>query len=582
MEKLKELLNASNNELNEKINKIREEQNYSEVINIIEDVLNNKKIEEEKIDKLVTTFEKIKVKYSDQFQIEEQNKMDFTIILLKKGKKFDNTQTALYTKIKALLENNLSNDDIEKLEEKISKNKFLISKLDPSKHFESFEELEGILNSIDVDLKYKLDLLREIIIKNANYSITNVPEEEEIIYVYNNSEEDIYNIIKKYYNEEDIKIKGPSMELLKKHTDLKKMEEILEILNELYKSKKINKLDVKKKTFAIIMAYSTPELIKEFIQLCNKYQIDIKKLLEKNEDLLYESKYPKDGVKFKGKNEYFKENIEFISNKGLIIPYIDRPEMFASDSKIVKRNWEILKNVYGVQIKEKGISSLGEKLCIDNFDRWIEASEFGYDYIKSNLSRILSMDQKIFYRIRILEEEAKQYSEPRRNNTRLLYENENTGEYKVRGSTTYSVGDTAKNKFAPVKIDLPLEKVTKYDKLTVPYLEEIRPEVFENEYVKKMERNIQRHIDENVPKINEFVYILNRANNLKSTIISRKKFLRICNMFVINGIEIGEDEIKYALSYNSITNANDVENIDNFKNFLQSELNISLGGIWNV
>ena len=73
-------------------------------------------------------------------------------------------------------------------------------------------------------------------------------------------------------------------------------------------------------------------------------------------------------------------------------------------------------------------------------------------------------------------------------------------------------------------------------------------------------------------KLNEQLYVIKNQENNTETRISRFKVLRVCSQMLDKGVSINENTIKYALSYKSLLNIDDVYNIQNYRELARNNI----------
>ena len=551
--------------LHEEINQVRVQLQNNNTIELLDKVINGNILSQEEQNDLKNsiTTDEIKNKLPNEF-----DRISFIFVLLDINMDLDDSQKSLLNKVKTIINEQLNNlSDVSELESKINNYSFLIDKLQSNEHFENFDELEETLEILNIDPKEKLTIIKNIITKNYSSNVvvqnevTSINEQQEEIdeeIIYNNSQEDLSNVLSKYgydYN----KFRNECKEYLSKYIDINKMDSILKTINNYSLELTIDK-KIKQEQFVRVMRYSSPELIEEYVAICEENDINKQSMLERNMDVLYESNKARHRKKYKTQEEVssnesnskdstlvlsnglfgdFKDNIAFLKSKGIYI--FKNREVLISNPDIIKRNYEVFAEIYKCKINENNLTGLLLGTNIDWIDRLIELSELGLYYARDNLGSRTNFSKKIMHKIKQKEIEGDS----------LFYRDSN---YNVKyKSTDKSYPDLEKliSLIKPVSLELPDDKIQKINSIDIEYSTNINPSVFENESIKFLEDNYKK---------DEYLYEINGIR------VSRQKVIRIISTFINKGIEITEDEIRYALTYNSIINQEELETIINYRN----------------
>lgn len=518
-----------------------------------------------------------------------KNRIPFIIFLLKNNKELDQTQQGILYSIsqKVLAQ------DVLPYESLIERNNKVIEELSNSETFKNIEDLTAIFNELskthrfNIDNRFILDVIREIIIKNhenasklgINVSVdeNQLSEDEYVEKELSDdkkmSEEEIKEILEKYGYSYNLLSKD-NKTYLSKYALKERLIEVLDTLKGLGIYIKLNK-DTNKTAFCKIVVLSSLDAIKECLTLCNENGISILNFVENEPSVLIPNKVRQQKQSNSGTNKSenkksvtgalgnFKENLRYLNEHGYNIMQINKKckNALLINPYILRYNLEMLEDMYGISMKNgKAFTGVLAGSAIKNLDRIIESSPLGYEYAKSNNSKLNGVSLIGLMKIRMAELE---------NCSLLYYLN---GKLVKIGENGEMLTDPNYQDDKRVQIlKLSDQDVIKEFGQRIPLFlsdEEAGTlkaiidnskvndiNVEDNKFIKHLDNNYMLK-DEHGNK-NEFVYKIN------STLISRKKVLRICQALKNNNIVITEGIIKYAISYNSILNENDVNNINN-------------------
>lgn len=553
----------------------------SEQINSVLSRLGKEPVSEEEIEMLYAEISKL------DLEEESRKRIPFIIFLLKNNKDLDEDQNAILYSISR----QISLQDTSSIESLIEKNNKVIDELSNKKIFENMEDLIIVFNELEsseeitIDNKLKLDFLKEIIVRNIEnasmFEVDNVEESDTYPVDYEievsddkkMSDEELKELLEKYDYSYDALTKD-NKKYLSKYATKERITEVLDELERIdiyikFKSPKY------KEAFCKIIVLSSADAIRKCLNLCNKHGISITLFVEENPSVLIPNTVQRhkhsirtttdtgDSDTIHGVLGNFEENLEYLSERGYDITEINRKrkDALTINPYIMRHNLETLETLYGISMKDgKAFSAVMNGTAIENLDRLIESSPKGFEYARVNKSKISIVLIPELMKIRIAEAQ----------NCSLFYER---GDQIVKFG---DVGKTLSNSNSPIdKKRIQVLKMSDSDVIRafgqdVPVFlsddvaaeidivlrspSEIRSiDVEDNIYIKYLDDHYKLK-DENGNE-SEFVYKIN------STLISRMKVLRICQALKNNGIEINEDIIKYVISYNSILNKEDVENI---------------------
>lgn len=269
---------------------------------------------------------------------------------------------------------------------------------------------------------------------------------------------------------------------------------------------------------------------------------------------------------FTGHSDDFIKNCEFLSNEGLSVKYIldkCRGILIIDHEKLVN-NYRLFEQ-YGFSFETNiggdemhpALSCLLSNNFAEIADAFIEIMPLGYEYIKNNLSKlytISSADDLIFYNIYKSNMDVDVYGKdivpegP-------FYGDENN--LKLSGRITRYKGSGFE--------DIPYEGITKenkFEKTGTMNLEFENKELFTNSLLDNLNDFVDedevlkfeviRELDDKYrDSDNPYVYDINGVR------VSRFKVLRLYSWFVEHGLDVYDNSLLYALTYNSIISEGD-------------------------
>lgn len=435
-----------------------------------------------------------------------------------------------------------------------------------SNHFTHFYDLEKAFKELNISKKEQISVLSSIIDNNRKY-LEVTEEEVNVLVEYNNNIEVLKTVLKKY-NIDVNDIEDSIKKRLLKHVNINDMQLLFDRLNELVPDYVSNLFINNQKLFARIAILSTIDNLEYVEEFAKKYKLNIEDVLDIpsficpiSGDRLFEygTGAQVGGQSEYGGFEYLKGIVELLESKGIDVAeaYDSNITLFRSNPKTVKENMELFA-FYGIKIDNTtGFSGVLHKSAGTVLDRFIEVHELGYSYVKNNPGQAQFNMDSIFYPLYFAE---RNYPEleiiEQRSNSMVIKQKMLKDLLKTSGVKTVK---DIKERMDIQKFEIDDEKQAFYDTITQKQIVSEDIEVLEEPIVKKIEEKY---------KTSRFVYDIN------GTRISRLKVLRVLNSLYENEIDIGFDEVRYALGYNSILNNNDINHIYNSIN----KNSLSLGG----
>ena len=539
------------------IKKLNEKEKYEKVINLLNGYIGSGiKISEENRVFLKEVFDEITS--DEEFNDIQRNRADFiTNVLIKIGKELDDEQVKLCHLISKKIEEKIKSGN------KNSNNyEKLLDSLNSNKKFTDFELLEEILNESDIDIHEQLDIVKELITRN--YRFTNVAtdskeeietlEEEEETKEYNNSYEDVRSLLAEYGIDTD-KFADNSKDFLKRYANLDNAREILDTLKE-------NKINIYKKGntkseqyLVLTLIKSSKNILEDVKSICKENSIPYKKIVDLFPMTLFPSRDKENPLTIrsteKGPNyigltgiyQSFKRRVDFLNEKGIDASKTFKkcPLFFGKNTETIEKNWDIFENQYGIKVNPDSLVALVNSIVVAGLDRFIEIFELGYDYISNNQSVIVTTTSSDYNDFKTAE----------MNNNHLIYYSGTGRMFKKKCESEFLY---PKHEF--VSLELPNGKEKVYDGMNLNETTFFDEKVSDNELFKLLE---QHYVS------GDMLY------RLDDTRVSRTKVHRILSNMMKQGIEIGEDEIKYALAYNSVLSKKDLEKIESFMTLYNKE-----------
>lgn len=549
-----ENLKESNESIKKRLEKLKNSQVDRKIIDLLTDVLDGKEISEE-----ISETEIRKYIDEENFTDEELERLDFIVLVINDNNiPMDESQKSFCDKIRKTIEKKLAKEaDIPKLEKQVGLADNVIGDLEKDNHFENFDDLEELLNSIDMSNEEKLELLKSITISNIHGSKSLDLSDNKLV-----SEKKIIDLFSKFsldYNKltDELKLK------LRKKIDIDNADAVLAKLQE----KGINYKDIYRRSSAIfvsILNKSSVAIISDLENLSKTYDLDLKDIIKKNAQILYPNSRSLGYTKHKtsdsgnsystssvGAYNYFKENVEFLGSKGMNIKeiYTRSQKIFVTNPDVLKTNYKMLTNIYNMNITSEdiGVGILSSR-AIENFDRYIEATPIGYEYIMDNKSFLCASNDLDILKIKLCEQYHpgelfyKSYTDNWRKHKKDVYDVLPDNRLDLEKGLNISYTSTREKQE---------KRAEKFGYIKIEPLDKIPVQVMNQPLVKSIE---EKNLED------DFTYLFN------GTRISRPKFLRVCANMVNSGTgAITKEMVKFALAYNSILTDTDVNNIENFQ-----------------
>lgn len=454
--------------------------------------------------------------------------------------------------------------------------------------------ISELFNDCEIDEIKKRAILVEII--NYNKEIFKRKSESDVIEVQLEKikVEDAVSLFNEFGYDFNL-LKEDDRNTILKYGSISRMREVFQTLKDNEFPRFIEKRDGKRMVSMLIR--SNRKTIEDVLKYAKEYNLSQGELLSIAAVLISQktSKNTKDGSKRKnsepgngekvrnnpdeaddldseiinGRSEDFKKNCDFLDSIGLSPKYVFqkcRGLLVFNHDKLVS-NYEVFK-AYGFtfegnmggEVVHPALSCLLSNNLAEIADMFIEIMPLGHEYIKYNLSRLVSIsspDDLIFYNIysslqdidvygREIEPEGPFYGNP-----------ENL---MLSGKITRYAG----SKFR----DVPYNGITSENKREKTNTIEIK---CKNKYTfdeavsmneEPFSVNINDISDPRIARLEEYVDPNNPIRyKFGNVLISKMKVLRILDILKQNNLDSLEDSLIYAITYNSIITQNDYDMI---------------------
>lgn len=459
---------------------------------------------------------------------------------------------------------NLYNELLNKINN--PKNKSFITELDL---------LDELFISFNTDIETRKLILIDIMKYNKelfNKLMTTEKVEAKVERLDINEVEELFR--KHNYEFKDLRPK--QQEYILNYASINNMDEVFETLKRLHFPKfNLPKDSSKLTTILINCDKETIEMVVEFSKSRGITPYDLTSLVpvlveQRNRNIKKpgQIKPPTDDTPIiAGKSKDYMDNIEFLESNGFDILYIYNKcrELLIVNHERLKENFEAF-NLYGFKFDQDSLGNLTHPalscLLSSNFievvDQFIEICPKGFDYIKENMSRIMTYPDPlgiVFYNIYASYMETNEYGDD------LVPEGPFNKHFQLRGEITRYAGSGYKN--------IPYRGVTEENKQekTMTITPDIKnKELFEERvHEVKTECKPLKDLTENDRELEKLEEYTDKNNpvryNFNGVLISKLKVKRIYNILKNYELENYEDSLLYAVLYNTIINQNDYENI---------------------
>ena len=521
------------------------------------------------------------------FLEEVKIKIDFILnVLIKNNFALDSSQKEVINDLVNIIKEKQKflKSEINVINSAILENEEFVENLKEETIFTDFSKLLSYLEMLDFDYSTSLEIVKDIMLKNDGLTLSNKKRKQ-------NSEEELISIMNSFgYDYKKLSEKSKS-ELIN-NCDINLIPSVLEALNTTdfklaigtYKDGTV--LDSENILIKLLVSGKT-DSIYEFKKLCDENDIlNPFKIVETYPEVLIDKpkrktktskhkdssdKKPKN-TEAKGRNTHFflgdfKDFIELFDKRNVPFAHVQKkvPSILRINPNIIKENLELLEKFYTKindddevtidLLGKKHIWLLLSKNSIEKIDKLIEVSELGLKYaFNSPSSAVYNISLQNLAEIKISEELDE--------TTSLIYSQSN-GRVVKQKDVSHVVTTTAEeflekytDEYIKKSLEISDEKNILYDKQIDSFeFKELNPMIFDNPFISFLEQNFKTD---------------NMTYDINNTRISRQKVLRLCSILMFSNIDIGQDEILYCLTNESLLNEKDITNIKDFI-FLQKE-----------
>lgn len=461
---------------------------------------------------------------------------------------------------------------------KINSYKELLNKITNPKNKSFITELallDEMFNELNIDIGTRKLVLIAVLKYNKelfNQQMISEKAEPKVDRLDINEVEELF----KKYNYEFKKLKPKQQDFILNYASISNMDELFKTLERLnFPYFNLPKDSSKLATILINCDKKTIEMIVDFSKSRGITPTDLTALVpvlveQRNRNIKKPGQInpPKEESPIiSGKSKDYMDNIEFLENLGFDILYIYNKcrELLVVNHERLKQNLEAF-NTYGFKFDQDTLGNLTHPalscLLSSNFievvDQFIEICPKGFDYIKENMSRILTYsDPKglLFYNIYASYMNTNEYGDD------LIPEGPFNKYFKLRGEITRYAGSGYRNipyrgvtednkQEKTMTINPPIKNKDLFDEKVEEVKIECKPLknlIIQNQTLEKL--------DEYIDQDNPFRY------NFNGILISKIKVERIYNIILNYGLENEEDSLLYAVLYNTIINKNDYEKV---------------------
>ena len=493
---------------------------------------------------------------------EETRIMTFLTTAMKLNDDFSKEQKELCSKVIGMVKEQVSKSkEQEEIDAELDRNNKIIEKIETGTASEVIDDVLLLLQEEDIDIEEQIEVLETI-------GLT----------LFENKKEDVANLLSQYgLNFDDFTEKN-QYQLLYGNT-IGNIEDTLKSLQE-------HKIDVKRiftkgqDYLAVLLRKSNPKIVDEIYTTIEKVGLNDGKdkrrvkpeeyimrhitILIPNSKGRRRSTEPRDDGKppknkegnIVGAKNNFEKNIAFFLSQGLdekVIRSIPFSLLIHSPSNI-KENFEYLNNQYGIKFDDDtSFSPLSNIHCIEMLDRYIEISSMALKYIQENTSLLCkSYERKIFRRMKIGEKK----------NLKIIYDRGAKG--LVRRSNLLYNDDNWKDEYKDLEITDTPERIRvrnlRYSLGTIAtekMISETSDITLNNPDIAKLEKE---------HKVDEYAYEIDGIR------ISRNKVLRIYENFRILNVPTKQDELLFALTYNSLLSDDELKKVVGYTAYKEQEM----------
>lgn len=540
-----------NEKIDKKINELSLNNKINEAIN---KVLNDIELFDDEIEILCDAI-KNNLDYIDV----DKETLEFILFILPTKEKLDVAQK----NILKLVKNKYQIIDVSTLQRKKKRNAKFIELLASKEVFIYLDELSETLKEYNYDLKNILIIIRLLVKNNFKVQLETKKEDDnsndelvskesvqselepvELIVKEDldddivNSEESLVSFFRKnklYYN----KLQYEAKELLKKSPiDFEDADKIFSLLEK--NGFKIKSLYSEHPNIVVsIILFSDYDSINEVIKICSLKRINLKSLFNAIPVIFIPNSMG-------GRMDDFIHNMQFFDEKDIEIIRKDLYSLYVYNNYKLINIYKIFDEYYNIKItNDFMLGCMGCSQSITSLDRLIESFDrLNLDLLKLKPDLLMSISQDTAY-----------------NYKKFFNIKRNDDSFNNTNNISLVISYLLNNNYEKYESELELDEYSEYlyslfekkeDNENQPYYFIpsnifINDNLFENEFVKELDEKY---------KVNNLFYMIH------GTKVSRVKFLRVLSSLMLNGIDIREEEVKFALKFNYVFVSEDYRNID--------------------
>ena len=412
--------------------------------------------------------------------------------------------------------------------------------------------VENLINDSDANLSYgeRVKIIEDLLLQRHHSFIKGNANNTT---VYNNKTSDEIKDIRKLAEKYDI-LNFINKDDFSKLTEYRDQESLCQTLSALFEYSNNNLTSYSDELLYNVLLLSDKSIISYIGEMLKVAQIDFSEFIKIHYNVLLSNKYA-DNLKAtmlsKKDLSYtsFFENVEILSEMGLNIGVILKrsPSSLTYDSNIILNNALTLSDQYGINIDEKNLSTLQNISTIRSLDKLIESSDVGFEWIKDKITLLFKCTKKV--------------------NMALKFEKDSVvtnkdGKINIDLKKASSIGDNHLSELVSPRYDSRefdfCNKVLGNSRDNL--FTNITDDIFNQTNVKVLEDNF---------KVDDVTYIVDELR------VSRPKVLRVLQA-LLNQPEkdnsdkdsITENEVLYALSYESLLSVKDALTVVNYKKYI--------------
>ena len=476
------------------------------------------------------------------------------------------------------------------IKKEIARLKEVQRQLDNNEYVDNIDLIFDLIS--ELPNSQKLGVLKELYSHNRNIRISTQEEIEDIKSDYNYDEmpdvidfDVVAKLLKEKYNYDIDNIEDKYKQVIRKRADINRITGVLDKLKE-----KNVSLDISDKgeckAFVTLLIKGDPAIMEESFEIAKKYgqYLSYNKLMKFSSALIKQRNYVHSDsagnnrgtsvLLESGAATNFQKNVAFFAEEGNLFDRgwtLDKlfdkcGSILIQPYAVVAKNLKIM-DLYGINLdyKEKGCNAVSALKYLDfdiRVDKFIEIDADATNYIKHNLSRLLSED--LVYRL--------QYCARNKRNGIIYDPYRNEAKTQLKGEMTKLPKENIDNKVSSKFLTDSIEDlVSGFDLVDlstkIDNYQTFEKALFNSYPEGEIDKSIEERpeimdLDLKYRKIgDELVY------NMGDVRLSRTKALRIYKVFVDSpNIEANDNALLFSLTYKSLLNQDQLDRVKNSLN----------------